>query len=101
MSTRRRSETETTKGRREFLGQLAAATTAVTLGAGSAAAAIPRVVDASTSSADPEHWLDGLKGKHRQLVDGFAPNEGFPLAFARTFLATQGENPDAGAVIIL
>jgi hypothetical protein len=33
-----------------------------------------------------------LKGRHRQVVDAYEANSGFPLAFAYTFLA-----PNAGA----
>ena len=40
-----------------------------------------------------------LKGRHRQVVDAYDANSGFPLAFAYTFVA-----PNAGAataVIVL
>ena len=100
---------EDQSGRRKFLGQLAGAATTAALGIGGAGLAIPRALGAAPADEamtdvqvpNAEHWLDGLKGKHRQLVDGFAPNDGFPLAFAATFLATQGPNPDAGAVVVL
>jgi hypothetical protein len=101
MSRSRNDGRTPSSGRRAFLGQLAtAATTAATLGA----AAMPRAIEASVpndTQGDPERWLDGLKGKHRQVFDGYAPNDGFPLAFPATFLATQGPNPDAGAVVVL
>ena len=46
-----------------------------------------------------------LKGQHRQVVDAYAPNDGFPLAFALTFLATNGPARAGGvpatAVVVL
>src|SRR5438045_4073616 len=42
-------------------------------------------------------WPGPLQAQHRQLVDAYAPNEGFPLAFAYTFLATNG-SPTANSV---
>jgi hypothetical protein len=93
-----------TNGRRAFLGTLAAsaAATAAAIGTG-AGLAIPDAFAGPLAgpSPDAEHWLDGLKGKHKQITDGFAPNDGFPMAFVATFLGTQGPNPDAGAVLVL
>src|SRR5579872_1145295 len=92
-------------GRRTFLGQLAAsaAAGAAVLGTTRAAMAMPDAVNAMAGVAapDPEHWLDPLTGKHRQMVDAFMPNDGFPLAFVHTFLATQGPGQTAGAVLVL
>jgi hypothetical protein len=106
MSIKDGIEKETTRGRRAFLGQLAAGAAA---GAGvlaftGIAEAMPSVASAAMSAgaaADPEHWLDGLKGKHRQLVDAYDANEGWPLGFTHTFLATQGPKETAGAVLVL
>jgi intracellular sulfur oxidation DsrE/DsrF family protein len=39
-----------------------------------------------------------LKGRHRQIVDAYETNSGFPLAFAYTFLAP---NDSATAVVVL
>ena len=92
-------------GRRAFLGKLA-----VTAAAGAAGLTLTSALDgpsellAATPSIGPdaEHWLDPLKGKHKQLVDAFAPNEGFPLAFAFTFMAAQAPaDLPAGAVVVL
>jgi hypothetical protein len=52
---------------------------------------------ASTRSDGPD-WPGPLKGRHRQVVDAYEPNSGFPLAFAHTFLAP---NESATAVIVL
>lgn len=39
-------------------------------------------------SGQPD-WPGVLKGRHRQLVDAYAINDGAPLGFAYTFLATN------------
>lgn len=85
-------------GRREFLGQVVAV-----VGTGAAALAIPSTLAASTLASDAadDRWLDKLKGKYRQVFDAYKPDDGFGLAYAMTFLNTQGENPDAGAVVVL
>ncbi len=94
-----------TSGRRSFLGQLAARAAA---GAGVLGLAgmfgPPGSLEGATvnePSPDSEKWLDGLKGKHRQVVDAYSPNEGFPLGFAYNFLATQAPGQTAGAVVVL
>jgi hypothetical protein len=97
---------KTPRGRRAFLGQLAAGAAA---GAGvlaftGVANAMPddvSIIGRSGSAPDAEHWLDALKGKHRQLVDAYAANDAWPLGFTHTFLATQGPKETAGAVIVL
>ena len=95
---------EKPRGRRAFLGELA---TSVATGAGAlalsgVAAAVPDALSAAPvhSASDAEHWLDGLKGKHKQVVDAINVNDGWPLGFAYTFLATLG-NDTGGAVIVL
>lgn len=102
MSTNNELEQETPHGRRAFLGQLAvgAAAGAGILAFSGVANAMPAAA-AAEPGPDADHWLDGLKGKHRQLVDAYAANDGWPLGFAHTFLATQGPNETAGAVIVM
>lgn len=96
---------ETPRGRRAFLGQLAvgAAAGAGVLALSGVANAMPNDISSQGAGAapDPEHWLDGLKGKHKQLVDAYAANDGWPLGFTHTFLATQGPKETAGAVLVL
>jgi hypothetical protein len=105
MSIEANASVDKPRGRRAFLGQLAtgAAAGAGALALSGVAAAMPDVLSAATASRAPdaEHWLDPLKGKHKQLVDAFNPNDGWPLGFAHTFLATQGPNETAGAVLVL
>jgi hypothetical protein len=45
-------------------------------------------------------WPGTLKGRHRQVVDAYEANSGFPLAFAYTFLAPN-DPADATAVVVL
>jgi hypothetical protein len=54
-----------------------------------------QVAAARTDSPD---WPGALKGSHRQVVDAYAVNSGFPLTFALTFLMP---NESASAVVVL
>jgi hypothetical protein len=96
--------------RRSFLGRLAAGTAALGLTAFlpvTACAAEKTSVAASDStppkSADEDEWPGALKTKHKMAIDAFEMNQGFPLAFAYTFMlpyASVSPSP-ATAVIIL
>jgi len=80
--------------RRGFLGRFAGATA---MGiAGLLAPSQPHAQPAATRSDGPD-WPGTLKGRHRQVVDAYEINSGFPLAFAYTFLATN-EPPSANVV---
>ena len=50
-----------------------------------------RAKSTAAPSEGPD-WPGVLKGRHRQVVDAYDANSGFPLAFTYTFLA-----PNAGA----
>lgn len=69
---------------------------------GAAVLALAGLVPASASGqgAKPNapEWPGKLKGRHRQVVDAYEVNSGFPLAFAYTFLLP---NTSATAVVIL
>ena len=60
---------------------------------------------AAAGAEDGPDWPGTLKGRHRQVVDAYAPNDGFPLAFAFTFVATNGPASagvvPASAVVVL
>jgi hypothetical protein len=73
--------------RRGFFRRLASGTIALAL-----AGFVPTTLRAEQGSelSDGPDWPSPLKGRHRQVVDAYAPNDGFPLAFAFTFLATNG-----------
>ena len=76
--------------RRGFLGRLAAGAAAL------AAAAIPSSARAErlwrAPGEDPDHWLDALTGKHRQIYDVISLEEaGTGTAFARNFLNANND----------
>ena len=83
-----------TTPRRGFLRRAGAA---AALGlAGLMPAASP--LRAASARSDGPDWPGPLKGRHRQVVDAYEANSGFPLTFAYTFLAP---NESATAVIVL
>ena len=88
--------------RRGFFRRLASGTMALAL-----AGFVPTTLRAEQGSelSDGPDWPSPLKGRHRQVVDAYAPNDGFPLAFGFTFLATNGPASatlvPATAVIVL
>jgi len=86
--------------RRSFFTRVAASAMAIGLtGFGSAPA------HAAAGAEDGPDWPGALKGRHRQVVDAYAPNDGYPLAFAFTFVATNGPASEgvvpATAVVVL
>jgi hypothetical protein len=101
--------------RRSFHGRIAAGTAALGLTAflpvtacaaektDAAAAATPDSNSTDPKSPDSNPWPGPLKVKHKMAIDAFAFNDGFPLAFAYTFLLPyEGVNPSpATAVVIL
>ena len=52
----------------------------------------------AAASSDGADWPGALKGSHRQVVDAYEVNAGFPLTFALTFLLP---NDSASAVVVL
>ena len=71
---------------------------AMTIGLAGLAPSSLRAQPAQARRSDGPNWPGTLKGRHRQVVDAYEPNAGFPLAFAHTFLAP---NDSATAVVIL
>jgi intracellular sulfur oxidation DsrE/DsrF family protein len=57
-----------------------------------------------TAIAAPEpgepNWPGKLKGRYRQVVDGYAMNGGFPLGFAHTFVSTNAPGTATSVVIL-
>src|SRR5258708_17664763 len=80
--------------RRSFFGHLGGA---AVLGL---AGLVPKSLHAQAPAARPDgpNWPGTLQGRHRQVVDAYEANSGFPLAFAYTFLFL---NDSATAVVIL
>jgi hypothetical protein len=87
-------ETNQVTPRRGFFRRLASGTMAIGLGG-----LLPVTARAEQDGApvNKSEWPGALKGRHRQVVDAYAPNDGFPLAFAFSFLATH-EPASASAV---
>jgi hypothetical protein len=73
--------------------------------AGTAAIGIAglRSARAETDAPRPDspQWPGKLTGRHRQVVDAYDVNSGFPLAFALTFLITNPAPGEATAVVVL
>ena len=84
--------------RRGFFRRIAGA---MALGLAGLASDPSRAQGAAPRSSGPD-WPGPLKGRHRQLVDAYEINNGAPLAFAHTFLATSelatSEPPTANLV---
>jgi hypothetical protein len=89
-------------GRRAFLGKLAVGAAAGAAGLSLASAIDPREAWAEAQGGpDGAHWLDGLKGTHKHLVDAYMPNEAFPFAFVFSFYAVQPPPAQVGTVMVL
>jgi hypothetical protein len=80
--------------RRTFFGHLGGA---VALGIAGLVSK-PAAAQAPATQTDGPNWPGTLQGRHKQVVDAFEPNSGFPLAFAYTFLLP---NESATAVVVL
>jgi hypothetical protein len=87
--------------RRAFLSKLAASAGGMALAG--AALGLPATLlgESAVQQPDGSKWLVGLKAKHRQLVDAYAPNDGLPLAFAYTFMSVQPPKDPGASVIVL
>jgi hypothetical protein len=83
--------------RRSFFGRLAGAMALGLAGLGATAARAQQ----PAAAPDGPDWPGALKGRHRQVVDGYEVNGGGPLAFAYTFLVTNPAPGAASAVVIL
>jgi hypothetical protein len=89
------SETKDIAPRRSFFGHIGGA---VVLGLAGLAPKRLYAAQAPAARPDGPNWPGALKGRHRQVVDAYEANSGFPLAFAHTFLFP---NESATAVVIL
>jgi hypothetical protein len=83
--------------RRSIFGRAAVALAlgAATFRLGSAEA------ETTAEPGDGPHWPGKLKGRHRQVVDGYEINGGAPLNYAHTFLSTNPKPGAATAVVVL
>jgi hypothetical protein len=79
--------------RRSLFGRLAGM---ATMGLAGLAATSARAAPV----ADGMDWPGKLQGRHRQVVDAYEVNGGFPLAFALTFLMPN-PGPDAATAVVI
>ena len=98
-----------TTHRRGFLARLAAGSVALGLGA------IPSPLRAASArnahgrvggAPGPDDWLDGVNGKHRQVLDAVTVNNGMSLIWSMVFLnshnqASELTDKDLSAVTVL
>ncbi len=91
--------------RREFLGKLAAGAVALGL-----SGSIPKAMAAErtrrSDQTPSDKWLSAVTGKHRQIFDMPAPENGLGLLHVRNYLNTLRDtyhvtHPDATAVVTL
>jgi hypothetical protein len=87
-------ETKDTPPRRTFFGHLGGA---MVLGLAGLASKSSHA-QAPARRPDGPNWPGTLQGQHKQVVDAYEVNSGFPLAFAYTFLAP---NESATAAVVL
>jgi hypothetical protein len=74
---------------------------ATVLGLAGLASAASRAQAATPVAGDGPNWPGKLKGRHRQVVDAYSVNGGFPFVFASTFLLTDAAPSSATSVVIL
>jgi hypothetical protein len=74
---------------------------ATMLGLAGLASAASRARAATPLAGDGPNWPGKLKGRHRQVVDGFTVNGGRPLLFAHAFLLTGAAPGSATSVVVL
>jgi hypothetical protein len=91
-----RWDTTYAPARRSFFGRLAGA---AALGLGGLVSEPSRAQPAAADSDGPD-WPGKLKGRHRQVFDAYTANDGWPLVFAYTFVATNAPGA-ATAVVVL
>jgi hypothetical protein len=65
------------------------------------ASAASRGQAATPVAGDGLNWPGKLKGRHRQVVDAYTVNGGYPLVFAATFVLTDPPPGSATSVVIL
>jgi hypothetical protein len=84
--------------RRSLFGRVAGAAAL-----GVAGLLLPSSSDAQevAAASDGPLWPGKLKGRHRQVIDGYEVNKGAPLGFAYTFLAPNASPGAATAVVVL
>lgn len=95
----------TENSRRQFLGKMATGAAVLGLSSFMSPIAARAGENFSTGSDDPEEWFKQIRGKHRIVFDVPHPNELFPFAWPRIFLATNAATgtpeKDCSIVVVL
>lgn len=91
--------------RREFLGKIAGGAAAIGLSSIISPLSGFAKNNLSNGPDNPDEWFKQIKGKHRVVFDVPHPNEIFPFAWPRIFLATNAATgtaqKDCSVVVVL
>jgi hypothetical protein len=91
--------------RRQFLGAIASGAAALGLSSVISPLSAQAKANFSHGKSDPDQWFNQVKGKHRIVFDVPHPNEIFPFAWPRIFLATNAATgtteKDCSVVVVL
>ena len=91
--------------RRQFLGSVASGVAALGISTIISPLAAHAENHFSSNGTDPDEWFKQIKGKHRIVFDVPQPNEIFPFAWPRIFLATNAATgtpeKDCSTVVVL
>ena len=91
--------------RRQFLGKMATGVAAFGLSSFISPLAAKADNFSTDLSGDPDDWFKQIKGKHRIVFDVPHPNEIFPFAWPRIFLATNAatgtDEKDCSVLVVL
>src|SRR5688572_32098490 len=91
--------------RRQFLGKIAGGVAAIGLSSVISPLSGFAGTNYSNSPGNPDEWFKQIKGKHRIVFDVPHPNEIFPFAWPRIFLATNAATgtaeKDCSVVVVL
>lgn len=100
------SDAKRSSDRRGFLSGVAATAAALGVGQLATAQAADPPSAASGTATEFERWLNGIKGKHRQVYDAPEPNNGMALIYSFAYLLTAPQaygvpESDVGVVVVL
>jgi hypothetical protein len=98
-------ESNNNNPRRQFLGAIASGAAVLGLSSIVSPLAAHSENNFSTGHDDPDNWFKQIKGKHRIVFDVPNPNEIYPFAWPRVFLATNAATgtaeKDCSVVVVL
>jgi len=100
------SDAKLSSDRRGFLSSVAATAAALGVGQLATAQAADPPSAANNAATEFERWLNGIKGKHRQVYDAPEPNNGMVLVYSLAYLLTAPQaygvpESEVGVVVVL